>query len=76
MLCNKPISLVKDPKAPLHFGLVRWGKSASTEMEEIKMLMCCATDPFAEGEMHLACYGKIGPDNATLDSGKGDKVLK
>ncbi|CAB9518087.1 protein kinase vwkA [Seminavis robusta] len=76
VLCNKPISSVNDLKAPLHFGLVRWGKSESTKTIETKMFMRLAKDPFAEGEMRLAHYGKIGQDKAALASNKGDKVLK
>jgi Alpha-kinase family len=67
---------VNDLKSPLHFGLVRWGKSASTETKEVKMLMRRAADPCAEGELRLAYYGKIGPDEAALDSSTGDKILK
>ena len=77
ILCNKPITSINDLKVPLHFGLVRWGKSASSETTETKMLMRRAKDPFAEGEMRLAYYGKLGMDNKSLLSDvKGDKVLK
>ncbi|CAB9499688.1 protein kinase vwkA [Seminavis robusta] len=76
VLCNKPISSVNELKNPLHFGLVRWGKSPSTEAEEKMVLMRRAKDPFAQGEMRLAYYGKLGMDEASLMSTKGDKILK
>ena len=76
ILCNKPINSINDLKAPLRFGMVRWGKSASEKVEETKMLMRRPKDPFAEGEMRLAYFCQIGKDETALLSGNGDKVLK
>lgn len=76
VLCNKAITSINDLKAPLHFGLVRFGKSASAETSEAKMLMRRAINPFAEGEMRLAYYGKLGQDEAALTSDQADKILK
>jgi Alpha-kinase family len=76
VLCNKPIRSIDDVKEPLLFGIVRRGKSESTTTEEKTMLMRRAKDPFAQGEMRLAYYGKLGVDEDSLDSSKGDKVLK
>jgi hypothetical protein len=76
VLCNKPVTSIDDLKTPLHFGFIRLGKSSSAETEETKMLMRHSKDPFAEGEMRLAFYGKVGVDEDMLMSEKGNKVLK
>lgn len=78
VLCNKPISSINDLKAPLHFGMIRLGKSASTATEAKKMFMLRAKHPFAQGELRLAYYAKLGTNESSLSSpdGKGDKVLK
>jgi hypothetical protein len=75
-LCNKPISSVEDLKAPLWFGVVRWGVSASKGTEAKKMLMQCALDPFAQGESRLAYYGRIGVDENALTLPMAGKVFK
>jgi hypothetical protein len=76
VLCNKPICAIDDLKAPLLIGMIRLGKSVSSETEERKMFLKQAKDPFAQGEMRLAYYGKLGLDEASLMSSKADKVLK
>lgn len=77
VFCNKPISSVNDLKAPLSFGLLRWGKPSSSVTEEKKMIMRIAKDPFAEGEMRLAYYAKLGKEGSgSKAAAEGDKILK
>ena len=71
-----PINSINDLKAPLRFGMVRWGNSASEKVEETKMLIRRPKDPFAEIEMRLAYYYQIGKDETVLLSGIGDKVIQ
>jgi Alpha-kinase family/von Willebrand factor type A domain len=76
LLCNKPITSMDDLKAPLLFGVLRWGESASTSTETKTRLLQRAKHPFAQGEMRLAIYGRIGADSSSLASSKAEKILK
>ncbi|KAG7364997.1 alpha-kinase family protein [Nitzschia inconspicua] len=75
-LCNKPITSINDLKAPLLFGVLRWGESASSTTETKTRLLQRAKNPFARGESRLAYYGRIGADTTSLSSPKSEKILK
>lgn len=61
VLKNKPVKSINDLKSPLYFGWIRFGISEeSSKIDETRMLLRRAKDPFAEGESRLAFYGMVG----------------
>jgi hypothetical protein len=74
---SRPIKAMEDLKAPYEFGILKYCRGSRTDSTATsKMLLRCASDPFAEGEMRLAYHGQLATSEEELGLEKSYVVLK